>query len=51
VDQRDVLVADALDVVLTEAVLQHRRALERLHGDDAGAVLLLEAVPRRDGSG
>ena len=36
VDQRDVLVADALDVVLAEAVLQHRRALERLDGDGRG---------------
>ena len=30
VDQRDVLVADPLDVVLAEAVAEHRRALERL---------------------
>ena len=34
VDQRDVLVADPLDVVLAEAVAEHRRALERLDRDD-----------------
>ena len=41
VDQRDVLVADALDVVLAIAVLEHGRAFERLDGDDLGAVPLL----------
>jgi hypothetical protein len=51
VDQRDVLVADALDVVLAEAVLEHRRALERLDGDDLGAVLLLEVVAGGDRAG
>ena len=34
VDERDVLVADALDVVLAEPVGQHRRALQRLGRDD-----------------
>ena len=44
VDERDVLVADPLDVVLAVAVLEHRRTLECLDGDDAGAVLLLQPV-------
>ena len=35
VDERNVFVADALDVVLAVAVLEHRRALERLDGDHA----------------
>ena len=48
VDQRDVLVTDALDVVLAEPVLEHRRALERLDGDDLRAVLLLEPVAGGD---
>ena len=47
VDQRDVLVADALDVVLAEAVLQHRRALQRLDGDDLRAVRRPSAGRRR----
>ena len=33
VDERDVLVADSLDVVLAEPVLEHRGTLERLHRD------------------
>jgi hypothetical protein len=51
VDQRDVLVADALDVVFAEAVLEHRRALERFDGDDLGAVLLLQPVAGGDRAG
>ena len=51
VDQRDVLVADALDVVLAEAVLEHRRALERLDGDDPGAVVVLQPVAGGDRAG
>ena len=51
VDQRDVLVADALDVVLTEPVLEHRRALERLDGDDPRAVLVLQPVAGGDRAG
>ena len=34
VDQRHVLVADALDVVVAEAVVEHGRALEGLDGND-----------------
>ena len=45
------LVADALDVVLAEAVLQHRRALQRLGGHDAGAVVVLQPVAGGDGAG
>ena len=45
------LVADALDVVLAEAVLEHRRALQRLDRHDAGAVLVLQAVAGGDGAG
>ena len=50
-DQRDVLVADPLDVVLTKTVLEHRRALERLDGHDTRPVGLLEMVTGRDGAG
>ena len=50
------LVADALDVVLAEAVVEHRRALERLDRDDPRAVALLQPVAgaeraRRAGGG
>ena len=38
------LVADALDVVLAETVIEQRRAFDRFHRDDAGAELLLEVV-------
>ena len=51
VDQRDVLVPDPLDVVLAEAVAQHRRALGRLDGDDQRAEALLEVVARADRAG
>ncbi len=51
VDQRDVLVADALDVVLAEPVLEHRRALEGLDGDDPRAVLVLQQVAGGDRAG
>ena len=51
VDQRDVLVADPLDVVLAEAVAEHRRALERLDGDDQRAVALLQVVAGGDRPG
>ena len=50
-DQRDVLVADPLDVVLAEAVAQHRRALDRLDGDDQRAEALLEVVAGADRAG
>ena len=51
VDERDVLVADALDVVLAEAVLEQRRALERLDGDDQRPEPLLEVVAGADRAG
>ena len=51
VDQRDVLVADALDVVLAEAVGEHRRALQRLDGHDPGAVVVLQPVAGGDRPG
>ena len=51
VDERDVLVAYALDVVLAEAVVEHRRAFERLDGDDPGAVIVLQAVTGAQGAG
>ena len=51
VDQRDVLVADALDVVLAEAVVEQRWALERLTGDDERAEPLLQVVAGRDRPG
>ena len=51
VDERNVLVADALDVVLAVAVAQERWALERLHGHGERAVALLEVVARGDRAG
>ena len=45
------LVADALDVVLAIAVLQHGRTFESLDGDDRRAVSLLEIIARRDRAG
>jgi len=51
VDQRDVLVADALDVVLAEAALEERRALEGLDGDDPRPVRVLQGVAGRDRPG
>src|SRR3954469_15840618 len=51
VDERDVLVPDALDIVLAIAVLEHGRAFERLDGGDLRAVALLQEVAGRDGAG
>ncbi len=51
VDQRDVFVADALDVVLAKAVLEHRRTLERFDSHDLGAELRLEVVACSNRSG
>ena len=51
VDQRDVLVADALNVVVTEAVLQHRRTLERFDRHDPAAVGVLEIVAGAERAG
>ena len=47
VDVGHMLVADALDVVLAEAVLQERRAFGRLGNDDLGSMTLLEMVAGR----
>ncbi len=54
VDQRDVLVADALDVVLAVAVAQHGRAFERFDGGNRRPVPGFEMIaggdrPRRAG--
>src|SRR5437899_11755015 len=51
VDQRDVLVTDPLDVVLAVAVVQHRRALQRLDRDGHRSVALLEEVTGCQGPG
>ena len=51
VDQRDVLVADALDVVVAEAVLQHRRTLECFDRHDPAAVGVLEIVAGAERAG
>ena len=51
VDQRDVLVADALDVVLAIAVLEHGRTFQRLDGDDLRAVPLLQIIAGGDRAG
>ena len=45
------LVADALDVVLAEPVLEHRRTLEGFDGDDLRAVVVLQPVAGGDGPG
>ena len=55
-DQRDVLVADPLDVVGPVAVIEHGRAFERLDRDDPRAVRLLHMIsgaerPARSGPG
>jgi hypothetical protein len=47
VDQRDMLVPNALDVVLAEAALEQRRALERFDDRAQRAVPLLQVVARR----
>ena len=49
VDQRDVLVPDALDVVLAEPVQQHRGTLPGLHGHHQGSQALLQVVARGNG--
>ena len=50
VDQRNVLVADSLDVVLAESVFEHGRAFERLHRDDVRAEVVLQPISCCDGS-
>ncbi len=51
VDQRHVLVADALDVVLAVAVVEQGRALDGFDDRDLGAVLRLEVVASRERAG
>jgi len=51
VDQWDVLVADALNVVLAVPVLEHRRAFQGFDSHNLGPVLLLESVAGGDRSG
>src|SRR5579859_8196300 len=48
VNEGDVLVADALDVVLAVTVHEHGRAFDGLDRDDLGAELGLEIVPRAE---
>jgi len=50
-DQRDVLVADALDVVGAVAVVEHGRALGRLDRDDLRPKGRLQVVARRQRAG
>ena len=49
-DVGDVLVADALDIVLAEPVVEQGRTFQRLDGNDLGAELLLEIVARGQGA-
>ena len=51
VDQRNVLVADALDIVLAIAVVEHGRAFQRLDGGDLRAVPRLEIIAGGNGAG
>src|SRR6266511_2125812 len=50
VDQRDVLVPDALDVVLAVSIAEHGRAFDGLGRGDLGAVPRFQVVAGRDGS-
>src|SRR6266700_1280166 len=49
-DERNMLVADALDVVLAIAVVEHGRALHRLDCDDLRAELGFEIIARAERS-
>ena len=46
----NVLVADALNVVLAETVLEHGWALKRFNGNDLGSVLIFQMVARTNSS-
>src|SRR5205823_5240233 len=48
--QRNMLVADALDVVLAIAIVEHGRTLQRLDRRDPRPVALLQIISRRDGA-
>ena len=48
VDERNVFVADALDVVLAITVLEHGRALQRFDSTNCGAEQILQAIARGD---
>ncbi len=47
-DERNVLVADALDVVLAITIVQHGRAFNRFDSGDLRAMTLLQVVTRRN---
>lgn len=51
VDEGHVLVTDALDVVLTEPVVEEGRALQRLDGDGERPKPVLQVVPGADRAG
>ena len=48
VDQGDVFVADPLDVVLAEPVVEHGGTFERFNGDGLGSQVFLQVVTRTD---
>ena len=50
VDERNVFVADALDVVLAVTVLEHGRALQRFDSTNCGAEQILQAIASSDGA-
>ena len=50
VNEWDVFVADALDVVIAEAVVAERRAFEGFDGDGLGSVCFFEEVASADGA-
>ena len=50
-NERNVFVADALDVVFAVAVLQHGRTLERFHRANGCAEQILQAIAGGDGAG
>src|SRR5262249_14583235 len=51
VNQGIVFAADALDIVLAIAIIEHGRTFERFDSDGLGAVQLLEPVARRNCAG
>src|SRR5262249_60037850 len=51
VNERNVLVANALDVVLAVSIAQHGGALERLDSNDLAAVAQFQIIAGGDGSG
>ena len=51
VNQRDVLVTDALDVVFAKTVLEHCRALKCFDGNNLSSVQILQAIAGSNCSG